>query len=179
MTKSKIIRNTLFAIATLMLTMTAVAQDSPGSDATIRPRVTITVTVDGLNCTTSAGPGTFSALTWNFGVTEASTSGGGGAGKPSFGNFNITKHFNACSSALFEAVAVGKFFKTVTIVQQDSNNDDVLTVTLSDALLSGYQLGGELGHELPTEHLSFTFSKILISESKSGAKIGWSPSSDK
>lgn len=176
MIETKMIRTTMFVIATLVLAMTALAQDAPVPDATIRPRATITVTVDGLNCTTSAGTGAFSAWTWTFGVTTpTSTGGGGGAGKPSFGNFNIKKHVDSCSPALFAAVIAGKAFKSVTIVQKDSNDDDEFTYTLGDALLSGYQLGGELTHELPTEELSFTFSKITISDPQSGTKIGWNP----
>ena len=46
----------------------------------------ISVVVDGLSCSTPAGPGTFTATAWSFGATnsaEISTGGGGGgAAKP-------------------------------------------------------------------------------------------------
>jgi type VI protein secretion system component Hcp len=163
MTKTNMIRTSLFALAILLLTTTALAQDSPVLDATIRPRVTITVTADGLSCTTSAGAGAFSALTWKLGVTQTTTDTGMAAGKPSFGNFNITKHVDGCSDALFASLLSGKALKLVTIVQQDRNNDDVFTVMLSDVFLSGYQLEGELSREVPTEQISFAYSKLTVS----------------
>ena len=181
MTKTNMIRTSLFVLTTLLLTLAAVGQDSQVSDARIRERATITVTVDGLSCTTSLGAGAFSALTWKFGVTETSTGTGAGAGKPSFGNFNITKHVDACSLALFSSVTDGKVFRSVTIVQQDENDGNVFTVSLADSMVSAYQLGGELSHDVPTEQVSFAYSgiKLTISDPQSGMKVGSNPSSNK
>jgi type VI secretion system Hcp family effector len=173
MSRTKMIRTISFAVVTLLLAMPALAQDSPVPDATIRPRATIMVTVDGLSCTTSAGSGTFSALTWNFGATQTSTGSGANVGKPTLSNLNITKRADACSPALFAALVTSKAFKSVTVVQQNSNKEDVFTVTLGEVFISSYQLEGDSTHELPTEQISFTFSKITFTDPQSGAKFAW------
>ncbi|MFZ0759867.1 MAG: type VI secretion system tube protein Hcp, partial [Candidatus Sulfotelmatobacter sp.] len=110
MTRTKI-RTSLFAIATLLLAMPALAQNAPAPDSTFPPgggfgaKVTITVTVDGLSCTTAAGSGAFPAQMWSFGGTQASSGTGAGAGKASLSSLNITKNADACSPALFGALA--------------------------------------------------------------------------
>lgn len=173
MTGIRLTRNSVCVIALLLLAISALAQDTPTSDETTRPRVTITVTVDGLSCSTTAGTGTFPSLTWSFGGTEASSSTASGAAKVNLGTLNITKRADACSPALFGALVTGKTFKTVTVVQQNSNKENVFSVTLNDALISSYQLGGDVNHEFPVEQISFKFAKITFSDSQSGAKFAW------
>jgi len=180
-TRSKMIRTSLLAVATLLLAVTALAQDqpaqgsAPGFSSWQRGGATIAVTVDGLTCTTSAGTGTFSALSWSFGATQTTsgTGSGAGAGKPSLSSLTITKRADACSPALFGALASGKAFKTVTVAQQNGNQESVFTVTLSEVLISSYQLAGDVTHDLPTEQISFTFAKIAFTDSQSGAKFAW------
>ena len=135
----------------------------------------ISVVVDGLSCSTSAGPGTFAASAWTFGATNTESSGGTGgggiAGKPVVGELNVTKAFDPCSPALFGGVVSGKHFKTLTLTQTEKKDSDYLIVTLSDVLISSYQVSGTQASEDPFESLSFSFSKICIFESASGAKF--------
>jgi len=176
------IRTSLFSVAILLLAMSAIAQNSPAPDPTFQPgagygaNVTIAVTVDGLTCTTSAGSGAFSAQAWSFGGTQTSTGvgsgSGAGAGKASLSSLNIAKNADACSPALFTALVSGKAFKSLTVVQS-SNKEEVFTVTLSEVFISSYQLVGDLMHSLPTEQISFTFSKITFTDPQSGAKSSW------
>ena len=167
------IRARLLLIATLLFAMAALAQDAPIADTTSRPRVTITVTVDGLSCSTSAGTGTFSALTWSFGGTETNTGTGLGAGKANLSSLTVTKRADGCSPALFGALVSGKNFKSVPVVQQNSNKENVFTVTLNEVLISSYQIGGDVTHELPAEQVSFSFSRITFTDLQSGAKFAW------
>jgi type VI protein secretion system component Hcp len=48
-------------------------------------------------------------------------------------------------------------------------------VTLSDAIVSGYQLGGNQSSELPTEQIAFEFSKICLMDVQSGTKTCYNP----
>jgi type VI secretion system secreted protein Hcp len=145
----------------------------------------ITVAVDGLSCTTPAGTGTFAALSWSFGANQTGTTGtassGAGAGKisASLTSLNVSKRADSCSPVLFGDVVSGKFLKTVTLVQQDNAKDDVFTVTLTNVLVGSYQLGGDQSSEIPTEQISFTFSKICVSDTQSGTKFCWDTSTNR
>ncbi len=133
---------------------------------------TITVKVDQLNCTTSIGTGTFNAIAWAFGATNTTSSGsggGGGAGKAEVSALNVQKHFDECSPLLFAAVTSGKHFPGLTLTQQDKK-DVVMTVTLTDVIVSSYQLSGNEGSKTPTESISFDAAKICINDVESGNK---------
>ena len=136
-------------------------------------RSSIVVTVDGLNCATSLGTGVFPALAWSFGATDSASVGtrgtGGSAGKATVSNLTISKHADSCSPRLFADAVSGRVIKTVTIVQENTKSD-VFTVTLTNALVSSYQIGGSESTELPTEQISFDFTKICLTDSQNGTK---------
>ena len=136
-------------------------------------RSSIVVTVDGLNCSTTLGTGVFPALAWSFGATDSVSTGSAGsgssAGKVAVGVLSISKRADSCSPRLFADVVLGRHIKTVTIVQENTRSDD-FTVTLSDAIVTNYQLGGSESSEFPTEQISFAFSKICLTDSQSGTK---------
>ena len=141
-------------------------------------RSSIVVTVDGLNCSTSLGTGAFNALAWSFGATDAVSTGGtgsgGSAGKVALSTLTVSKRADTCSPRLFADVVLGRHIKTVTIVQENTRNES-FTVTLSDAIVSGYQLGGNQSSELPTEQIAFEFSKICLLDVQSGTKTCYNP----
>jgi type VI protein secretion system component Hcp len=136
-------------------------------------RSSIVVTVDGLNCSTSLGTGAFNALAWSFGATDAVSTGGtgsgGSTGKVALSTLTVSKRADTCSPRLFADVVLGRHIKTVTIVQENTRSE-AFTVTLSDAIVSGYQLGGNQSSELPTEQIAFEFSKICLLDVQSGTK---------
>ena len=132
----------------------------------------ITVKVDGLNCNTSLGTGTFAISAWSFGASQsgtASSGGGGGAGKATISDLHVQKQFDECSPLLFNGVVTGKHFQTVSLVQQDKKTT-VMTVTLTDVLISSYQIGGSRGDSDPNESVSFSFAKICINNVSSGTQ---------
>jgi type VI protein secretion system component Hcp len=135
-------------------------------------RSMITVSVGGLNCSTTLGTGVFPALSWTFAASEAvsGTGGtGGGAGKPVLSTLNVTKRADSCSPRLFADVVTGRRVNSVTIVQEN-NRSETFTVTLSDVFITNYQIGGDQSGELPTEQVSFGFEKICLADSQSGTK---------
>ncbi len=134
---------------------------------------TIAVTLDGITC--NNGQGTIPALTWSFGVNApvSTTGSGGGATKATLSDVNITRRADGCTPVLFEDVVTGRRINKVTIVQQDTQKDDVFTVTLQDVIISSYQIGGDQGSELPTEKIGFNFAKICIADQGTSTKTCW------
>jgi type VI protein secretion system component Hcp len=133
---------------------------------------TITVKIDGLTCTTTLGSGTFPVQAWSFGATQSVASGsggGGGAGKATVSDLSVQRKFDECSPALFGAVTTGKHFATLTLTQQDKKGP-VMIVTLTDILISAYQLTGSQSNVDPVESVSFNFAKICINDIDNGAK---------
>ena len=138
---------------------------------------TITVSVDGISCTTQAGTGMFNALSWAFGasvpVTNSTGGGGVSGGKPNLTDVTVTKRTDSCSPLLFGDVLKDAHIKKVTILQQDSNKDDVFQLILEDVVITSYQLSGDESHEVPTEALTFSYRKITIIDMGTGTKFGW------
>jgi type VI protein secretion system component Hcp len=149
----------LSVAAVLLFAATAMAQGGP-----FGRRSTITVTVNGLNCSTSLGAGIFSALTWAFDSTESVSSGGSGsgagAGKVTNGA-TITKRADACTPQLFEAAVEGKAFGDVIVTHQDDHGH-TYKITLKNVLISSYELQGEQSEARPSEKISFAFESLTI-----------------
>ncbi len=113
---------------TLLGTMAALAQNGRGH---LDSRSAINVTVDGFTCNNNQG--VIPALSWSFGVTtptQVNTGGGGVSGKANLSDLSVTRRADGCTPLLFAASVSGKVFKSVTIVQQDTQKDDTFTVTL-------------------------------------------------
>ena len=114
---------------TLLGTMAALAQNGRGH---LDSRSAINVTVDGFTCNNNQG--VIPALSWSFGVTtptQVNTGGGGVSGKANLSDLSVTRRADGCTPLLFAASVSGKVFKSVTIVQQDTQKDDTFTVTLT------------------------------------------------
>jgi type VI protein secretion system component Hcp len=156
---------------TLLLFVFAMCVAASAQNGRSFNRSIITVSVDGLNCSTTLGGGVFPALSWTFAASEAvsSTGSGGSAGKPVLSTVNVTKRADSCSPRLFNDVVTGRRVKTVTIVQENTRSE-IFTVTLSNVIISSYQIGGDQSGELPAEQISFSFSSICLADSQSGTK---------
>jgi type VI protein secretion system component Hcp len=126
----------------------------------------IAVSLPSLGCATAIGPEAFQVLAWSWGASnpvDLSSGGGGGAGKVSLADLSIQKAFDACSPALFGAVATGKAFPTLTLTA--SNKDGTTTtLTLSDVRVSSWQASGSAASDAAVESASFTFSKICLAD---------------
>jgi type VI secretion system Hcp family effector len=158
----------LFAVISF-LAGAAFAQNGRGRFET---KSTVSVTIEGLTCDGSQG--TIPALSWSFGVTVPTTAGTGlVTGRAVLSDLNVTRRADSCTPILFGASVTDKIFKQVTIVQQDTQKDDVFTVTLQDVIISNYQLGGDQSNEVPSEQLGFNYRKICVADSVTGNKGCW------
>ena len=132
-----------------------------------QPQASITVQVDGIP--------QFAVQSWSVGAlnTSSASASGAGVGKPQTTTLNITKVFDSSSPALFEATMTGNHIKTVTVTQLDSTNKPVMTVVLSSVVVTNYQLMGTAGTTDPAETVSFSFTKIQITDAVSGKTAGF------
>lgn len=103
---------------------------------------------------------------WTWGETHPgalAAGGGAGAGKVQMQDFHFTTRVSKASPALFLACANGQHMKEAKLaaVKAGSMQQEFLTWTFSDVLVSGYHTGGSEG-ELVTDQVSLTFSKIKV-----------------
>jgi type VI secretion system secreted protein Hcp len=142
--------------------------------------------IDGLDgeSATSGFEKQIDVLSWSFGATQTGSmafGGGGGSGKVSVGDLNITKRFDKASPKLFEALGTGKHIKEAILTLKKAGGDkavEYLNYKISDILISSVQWGGASDGEYPTEQVSINFAKIEIvyteqdDKGVAGAKTG-------
>jgi type VI secretion system secreted protein Hcp len=102
---------------------------------------------------------------WNWGATQMGTSargGGGGAGKVNMQDFNFVMHSNKASPKLMLMCATGDHIKSAKLTCRKAGGEqqEYLTITFSDLLISSYQTGGASGDSVPMDQISFNFSKL-------------------
>jgi type VI protein secretion system component Hcp len=160
------------AVATSVLLL-SVGLSAQGSLTQGKAKSAITANLGTLSCSTSAGTDTFNVLAWSWGASnpvDLSSGGGGGTGKVTVSDLNVQKGFDACSPALFGAVATGKAFPTLTLTQSNSDGT-ATTVTLSDVRVSSWTASGSSASESASESVAFAFSKFCLADGVSGAKF--------
>jgi type VI secretion system secreted protein Hcp len=128
-------------------------------------------------------------LAWSWGEANpvqhgGGGGGGGGAGKVQMQDFNFTASVSKASPQLMLACASGKNLKSAVLSGRRSGKgqQEFLTFSLSDVLVSSYQTSGaEGGDVVPMDSVSLNFSKIQIEyklQKATGAgggsiKAGW------
>lgn len=105
---------------------------------------------------------------YSMGVTQTgsmASDGGGGAGKASFHDLSCTASIGAHSALLFKATASGKHIKTIVLTARKAGEKpvDYFILTLTDSVISGYQLAGSQGDIIPSEQFTINFAKIEMS----------------
>ncbi|HEU5450832.1 MAG TPA: type VI secretion system tube protein Hcp [Terriglobales bacterium] len=168
----------LTLVAILLTLAAAAAAEGPPQQSKAKinaPKSVITVKMDGMNCTTSAGTNEFPVQAWSWGasnpVTIGGATGGAGAGKVSISSINVLKHFDQCSPALFLGVASGKQFATMTLTQEDTDNNVILTMSLEHVFVESWQLSGSVNDAVPTESVSFAFQKVCVKETSNSTTV--------
>ena len=126
-----------------------------------------------------------SSFSWGVSQTGAhSSGGGGGAGKASFQDLHFTTHVNKASPLLFKRCATGEHIKKATLFVRKAggNQEDYLTIKLTDVLVSSYQTKPSSDSDaVPTDQVSLNFAKIefdyrpQLSSGQLGAPVhgGW------
>ncbi len=128
------------------------------------------------SCATSTTlKGFFEVESFAFGGEDAVSisTGGGRAGKINLDSFQIAKGFDSCSGVLVTEFLRGSTIPQVVLETRQSGGPSaaaqtVLTITLSNAVISSYTLNS--GEDRPVEKIAFTFSKVTIVSSEPGSK---------
>jgi type VI secretion system secreted protein Hcp len=110
--------------------------------------------------------GEIDVLSYSFGATQTGSfayGGGGGAGKVQFQDFHFTMKMSKATPKLFLACANGEHIKSALLTARKAGKEqqEFYIVKFTDILVSSYQTGGAGGgDEVPTESISFNFTKM-------------------
>jgi type VI secretion system secreted protein Hcp len=104
---------------------------------------------------------------WSWGESntrQVSGGAGGGAGKVQVQDFSFTTRVSKASPRLFLACATGQHMKEARLVAVHSGamQQEFLTWTFSDVLVSAYQTGGAGGDVSPMDQVSLNFAKLKV-----------------
>jgi type VI secretion system secreted protein Hcp len=116
---------------------------------------------------------------WSWGCVQTGThetGGGGGAGKVAFNDATCTKKYDKSSPMLWKACATGQHIKKAVLTCRKAGKEqqEYLKVIMEDLLVSSYQTGGSSGDIVPTESISFNFTKVefIYKEQKPDGSLG-------
>jgi type VI secretion system secreted protein Hcp len=113
---------------------------------------------------------------WSWGETNAggfAHGSGGGAGKVSMQDLNVTMKVNKASPSLAQACATGQHIKSAELVARKAGDKPqvFLKVKLTDVLCSSYQTGGSgRGDVVPVDQVTLNFGAIEIDYGQQDAK---------
>jgi type VI secretion system secreted protein Hcp len=124
--------------------------------------------ISGIEGESQSRKGEIDLESWSWGETNAGThagGGGGGAGKVQMQDFHFVMRYNKASPKLMLACASGQHIDEATLLcrKAGGKQEEYLKIKFSDLLISSYQTGGSShGDVVPTDQISFNFSKIQI-----------------
>ena len=104
---------------------------------------------------------------WSWGENQPlqpAAGSGAGAGKVHFQDFQFTSRVSKASPKLFLACASGQHLKEARLVGRKAGKDqqEFLTWTFSDVLVSGYHTGGSEQAGVPLDNVSLNFTKVTV-----------------
>lgn len=111
-------------------------------------------------------PNAIEVNAFSFGASNPSgpRSGGGGAGKVSFSDLNITKSLDKASPMLYLRTANGQHVDQVKLFVRKNDAKgapvDYYMVTLVDVIVTSTTTSGTSGGDRPTESVTLNFAKI-------------------
>ena len=99
--------------------------------------------------TDNSHPGEISIVAYYWGETlsggRAAGGRGGGTGKVALQDFRFSAYVSSASQGLFGACATGKHYPTAVLsVRKAGTTTDFLRVTLTDVIVSSFQMGNNL-----------------------------------
>ena len=123
------------------------------------------IKIDGVDgeSTNAEHVGEIEIQSFSWGMTNAGTSGGGGAGKANFQDIHLARRIDKASPLLMLACATGQPIPSAVLVCRkagpDGKSEKFYTIMLSDVLVTSVSTGGSSG-ELPTETFSLNFARV-------------------
>jgi type VI secretion system secreted protein Hcp len=104
-------------------------------------------------------------MSWSWSESNSGSNafgGGGGAGKVVMNDFNFMMKVNKASPKLLLACASGQHIDDALLTCRKAGKEqqEYLKIKFSGLLISSYATGGSSGDVIPTEQISFNYSKI-------------------
>lgn len=111
--------------------------------------------------------GEIDVLSWSWGMANSGsfhTGGGGGAGKVSMRDLNITKYIDSSSNALYLHASNGKHIPSATLTVRKSGENplEYYIIKLEKLMVVGVDTGGGLGDDRLTENVTLNFAKVSV-----------------
>jgi type VI secretion system secreted protein Hcp len=126
--------------------------------------------LDGItgDSTVKGHEGEINVDSFSWGVSNSSSigsgAGGAGTGKAQFQDFHLTMATSKASPDLFKKCVTGSHFQKAVLTCRkaggESQGQDFLKFTLSDALISSYAISGDNSVVAPTDAVSLAFAKV-------------------
>ena len=123
---------------------------------------------------------------WSWGETQTGSSAqdtGLGSGKVNMQDFHFTMKCCKASPKLFIGCANGEHIKkaVLTCRKAGKTQQEFLFYTFTDLLISSFQTGGNANDVIPTDQISFNFTKVVMEYKPqkadgtldAGIKKGW------
>jgi type VI secretion system secreted protein Hcp len=135
--------------------------------------------IDGISgeSTDNKHKGEIEVLSWSWGETHPTppTPGGGvSAGKVEMTDLHVSARLTKASPQLLLACASGKHLKSAVLTGRrggGKSQDEFLTFSLTDVLVSSFQTGGTTA-DAPLDSVSLNFAKIEVTYKEQSAKGG-------
>lgn len=111
--------------------------------------------------------GEIQILGYNFNVTNhgslGSATGGAGAGKATFGDFQFSTNESKASLSLFQACASGNHFQKAIVALRKAGgerNFEFMQITMSPVFVSSFNSGGSSGDDVPHDDVHLSYGAI-------------------
>ena len=116
-------------------------------------------------------------LSWSLSASNSGSmayGGGGGAGRVSFNDLQISKRIDKASPKLLETCASGNHIKNIVLIarKQGGEQMDYLKITFNDLIVSSFS---QSGHGEDSETVTFNFGQIeyaYTTQNEKGTKSG-------
>jgi type VI protein secretion system component Hcp len=112
------------------------------------------------------GVGTCAAQAWGFDATNpvsTTTGSAGGTARAQITPVMVTKSVDGCSTGLLKHLAAGTDISEVTLTQTDpTGKQPVFTLVMTSVFVTDYRLSGVSSNPSPSELVSFSFGKIVV-----------------
>jgi type VI secretion system secreted protein Hcp len=104
-------------------------------------------------------------LAWGWGISQSGTThmgGGGGSGKASFQDIQVTKYVDSSTHALMGGCATGEHFATASlhVRKAGKTQHEYITIEMKEVIITSISTGGSGGEDRLTENISLNFAEV-------------------
>jgi len=106
-------------------------------------------------------------LAWSWGMSQSGTfhmGAGGGAGKASFQDINVTKYVDKASATLMTKLATGDHVTKARLTVRKAGKTplEYIIIEMEKVMITSYSTGGSGGEDKLTENITLNFAKVHV-----------------